>query len=428
MKPGARVASSIELLEQLDGVWGRGKRVAADGVLQKYFRARRFIGSKDRTEISRVVYGVLRRGSALGWWLDRSGREHGSRGLVLGGLVFLDGLDLAQIERLFDGEQYCPVALEDAESEWVRRHAGLELLHEEMPTAVRCEFPDWMGDALAETFGDELEAAMGGLNAEAPVDLRVNVLKATREDVLAELNGAGLTVEPTPLSEVGVRLGKRGPLQSTRAFKEGWVEVQDEGSQLAAQLVRAGGGELVIDFCAGAGGKTLALAAAMGNEGRILAWDVNRPRLSQLGARLKRAGVAMVLAHKLKSARDPFLQRHHDTADWVLVDAPCTGTGSWRRSPDLKWRTSPTDLAAAVERQRSILAAATPCVKPDGRLVYVTCSVLMDENERQVEWLLKEQPGFAVEPVAEGEKFLRLWPHRNGTDGFFGAVLRRAGV
>jgi 16S rRNA (cytosine967-C5)-methyltransferase len=186
--------------------------------------------------------------------------------------------------------------------------------------------------------------------------------------------------------------------------------------------------QLVIDFCAGAGGKTLALAAAMGNEGRILAWDVNRPRLSQLGARLKRAGVAMVLAHKLKSARDPFLQRHHDTADWVLVDAPCTGTGSWRRSPDLKWRTSPTDLAAAVERQRSILAAATPCVKPDGRLVYVTCSVLMDENERQVEWLLKEQPGFAVEPVAEGEKFLRLWPHRNGTDGFFGAVLRRAGV
>ncbi|MBR91069.1 MAG: rRNA cytosine-C5-methylase [Verrucomicrobiales bacterium] len=427
MKPSARMASSIELLERLDVLWGRGERVAADGVLQRYFRGRRFIGSKDRTEIARVVYGVLRHGATLEWWLKRAKRKASPRGLALGHAVFLDELGEAEVDVLFDGSKYGATPLASWERDWVGEHTGLNLLHADMPAAVRGEVPDWMLPALEEVLGDDLAAGLAGLNAEAQVDLRVNVLKTCRDLALENLRFEGLEAEVMERSEVGIRLMRRGPLRETHAFRKGWVEVQDEGSQLAAQLVKARAGERGVDFCAGAGGKTLALAAAMGNEGEILAWDVDRPRLTQMEGRLKRAGVTMVRMRKLKSRRDPFVAKHHGTADWVLVDAPCTGSGTWRRSPDLKWRTSADDLQIAVARQRAILAAATPCVKAGGRLVYVTCSVFKDENERQVDWVLKECPGFTVKWLDEEQAFLRLWPHLNGTDGFFGAVLRKDG-
>jgi 16S rRNA (cytosine967-C5)-methyltransferase len=419
MKAGARVAAAIEVWEQLDAALREGGRKPADVVLGKYFRQRRFIGSKDRREISRQVYGVLRHERALAWWLKRDGLGGSPRAVVLSGLVLLDGLGLEELSGLFNGDSYCPSPLVDAETAWVKLHAGEPLLHEAMPEPVRFNYPDWMQPALRELFGEQLAEAMAASNAEAPVDLRVNTLKATREEVLAALKAEGLDPVPMERSADGVRLSQRAVLPVTRAFRDGWIEVQDEGSQLVAQLVNAQPGELGIDFCAGAGGKTLALAAAMENRGRILAWDVAELRFKKMKPRLVRAGADNVQRRLLTSEEDPFIDQFREAADWVLVDAPCTGTGIWRRSPDLRRRTSESDLVEAVEQQRKILGSAARLVKPGGRLVYATCSIFRVENERQREWFLASQPGF------EGGDMLRLFPHEHGTDGFFGAVLER---
>jgi 16S rRNA (cytosine967-C5)-methyltransferase len=419
MKPGARVAAAIEVWEQLDAAHHDGGRTPADVVLGKYFRQRRFIGSKDRREISRQVYGVLRHERALAWRLEQDGLGRSPLGMILSGLIFMDGLGLSELQDLFNGDSYCPSPLADAETAWVKHRTGEPLLHEAMPEPVRFNFPDWMQSQLGELFGEQLGMAMAALNAEAPVDLRVNTLKATREEVLAALKAEGLDPVPMERSEVGVRLRQRAVLPATRAFRDGWLEVQDEGSQLVAQLVRAQPGELGIDFCAGAGGTTLALAAAMENRGRILAWDVAESRFKKMKARLVRAGVDNVQRRLLQSERDPFIDQFREAADWVLVDAPCTGAGLWRRSPDLRRRTSESDLDIAVEQQRKILGSATRLVKPGGRLVYATCSILPRENEEQMDWFLSNHSEFKC-----AEK-LRLFPHEHGTDGFFAAVLER---
>ena len=315
------------------------------------------------------------------------------------------------------------------EREWVLTHAGKSLQHEAMPDWVRLNFPEWMQPALQELFGDRLTEALEALNEEAPVDLRVNTLKSTRDQVMAVLREEGLDPEPTPFAGTGVRLRKRAALSATQAFREGWFELQDEGSQLVTELVRAKASDKVIDYCAGAGGKTLSIAAAMQNQGHILAWDTKPARLKQMLPRLARAGVKNVQSHVLKPKRDPFAERHKDTADWVLVDVPCSGTGTWRRSPDLKWRTALRDLKQAIDSQRQIMGRAASCVKPGGRLVYVTCSILKQENEQQVAQFLGKNPKFSLEPIANslgGEgPHLQLYPHLHQTDGFFGAVLRR---
>ena len=429
MKPGARVAAGIELLEELDALWQQGRRIPADVVLTRFHRKRRFIGSKDRREISRQVYGVLRHEAQLVWWLEKAGYERSPRGMSLGGLVFLDSLSLSELGGLFDGDVYCPIPLSTKEMDWVQAHVGQPLLHADMPESVELNYPDWMQPALRDLFGDQLAEAMVALNAEATVDLRVNTLKATRQQVMAALSHQEMKPVPTPFAAEGVRLKKRGALIAMQAYRDGWFEIQDEGSQLVAHLVRAQPGEIGIDFCAGAGGKTLALSAHMKNRGRILAWDIAAARLKQMTPRLARAGVSNVQTRLLKSAWDSSLVKHAVSADWVLLDVPCSGTGMWRRSPDLKRRTSIQDLEKVAEQQRQIADSAARLVKPGGRLVYATCSILQQENEDQVDRFLAVHPEFAVQPVGlptakdETAPYLKLFPHQHETDGFFGAVL-----
>ncbi len=421
MKPGARVATEIELLEELESLWGEGSRTPADGVLNQFFRHRRFIGSKDRGEISRVVYVVLRHEAALDWQLNQGEVEPHPRARALAAHVLGDGVGVEELQELCNGEQYCSARLSEPELGWVKSHAGQPLFHDDMPPAVRFHYPEWMESTLQELFGEKLPEAMEAMNREAPVDLRVNTLKTTRDELLKELAKEGLEPEPTPHSTLGVRLKKRGPLIGMEIFRQGWFEMQDEGSQLVSRLVKAQSGDKGVDFCAGAGGKTLALAAEMENRGRILAWDTDSKRLGQMKPRLGRAGVSNVQMRVLKSERDNVVKRHCGTADWVLLDVPCTGTGTWRRSPDLRRRTTPRDLEEAQDLQRTILESASGLVKPGGRLVYVTCSILPEENERQVDAFISEHKEFAVD-----EPFLSLYPHTDGTDGFFGAVLHKS--
>ena len=429
MKPGARVAAVIELLEELDALWLQGRRIPADVVMARYHRKRRFIGSKDRGEISRQVYGVLRHEAQLAWWLEKAGYDRSPRGMSLGGLVFLDSLSLSELGGLFDGDVYCPIPLSTKERDWVRSNVGQPLLHADMPESIELNYPDWMQPALRDLFGDQLAEAMVALNAEATVDLRVNTLKATRQQVMATLSHQEMKPVPTPFAAEGVRLKKRGALIAMQAYRDGWFEIQDEGSQLVAHLVRAQPGEIGIDFCAGAGGKTLALSAHMKNRGRILAWDIAAARLKQMTPRLARAGVSNVQTRLLKSEWDSSLVKHAVSADWVLLDVPCSGTGMWRRSPDLKRRTSPQDLEKVAEQQRQIADSAARLVKPGGRLVYATCSILRQENEDQVDRFLAVHPEFTVQPANlptakdKSAAYLRLFPHQHKTDGFFGAVL-----
>ena len=421
MKPGARMASAMEALEEMEANWAEGGRAPADAVLNQYFRQRRFIGSKDRGEISRVVYAVLRNEAALNWQLDQGGLPADPRGRVLAEAVLLGGAGLEDMKALCDGQQYNSPRLSEPELGWIKQHTGQPLLAAAMPPPVRHHFPEWLMPRLESVFGDQLPDAMAALNEEASVDLRVNTLKTSRDELVGALQDAGLEPEPTPHSALGVRLHKRGALFATEAFRAGWFEMQDEGSQLVAALVQAKPGDKGVDFCAGAGGKTLALSAQMENRGRILAWDTAGKRLGQMKPRLGRAGVSNVQARVLKSERDNVVKRHRDSADWVLLDVPCTGTGTWRRSPDLRRRTTPEALTEVQTHQRAILESAARLVKSGGRLIYATCSILPEENEQQVEAFLGDHDSF----TRIGDD-LRLYPHTHGTDGFYGAVLQKA--
>jgi 16S rRNA (cytosine967-C5)-methyltransferase len=306
-----------------------------------------------------------------------------------------------------------------------------------MPRAVANDLPDWLEPYLERVFGRGLEREVAALNASALIDLRANLLKADRETARRALAAEGITAEPTPWSPVGLRLTERVPLGGLIAFKEGLVEVQDEGSQITALLAGARPGMRVVDFCAGAGGKTLALAAGMANRGKLVACDVSARRLERAVRRLRRAGVGNAERRVLTSERDKWVKRHAGGFDRVLVDAPCLGTGTWRRNPGEKWRVTPEDLADLIVRQQQILRSAARLVRPGGRLVYATCSVLHEEDEAQAEAFLAAEPEFSVVPAAcawnetiggpapGGDRYLRLTPARHGTDGFFVAIFER---
>jgi 16S rRNA (cytosine967-C5)-methyltransferase len=276
------------------------------------------------------------------------------------------------------------------------------------------------------------------MRGEAPIDLRANLLKGERDAARRLLAVEGLHAEPTALAPAGLRLSGRRPLAASAAFRDGIVEIQDEGSQVAAAMVDARPGMRVCDFCAGAGGKTLALAATMGNAGRIVACDTVARRLDGATARLRRAGVSNVERRLLATERDPWVKKHKAGFDRVLVDAPCTGTGTWRRNPDARWFLAPSDLDELVAKQGRILDSAARLVRPGGRLVYVTCSLLPDEDEDQAKRFVAAHPDFTLRPASEiwsgalpgqcpsPDPFLLLTPRRNGTDGFFVAVFERA--
>jgi 16S rRNA (cytosine967-C5)-methyltransferase len=433
--PGARIAAAIDILAAIEA----GER-PADDIAADYFRRRRYIGAKDRAQIAVYVYGVLRHRAVIDWWIVRASQGQVSpdaRCRMIAALALIDAWSADDIAANFDGDRFRPAPLSPPEMRLARSLAGRSLTHPEMPRAVACDIPDWLEPPLAALYGRHLEDEMAALNASAPIDLRVNALKADRDTARRALAGEHISAEPTPWSPLGLRLKHRAPLAATAAFKDGLVEVQDEGSQLAALLAGARPGMRVVDFCAGAGGKTLALAAQMKNRGKLVACDTAGWRLERAGQRLRRAGISNVERRVLASERDPWVKHHTKSFDLVFADAPCLGIGSWRRNPDAKWRATPQDLAELVVRQRDILASASRLVKPGGRLVYVTCSLLREENEDQAEAFLAAHPDFALYPAARaweetiggpcpaGEDTLRLTPARHHTDGFFAALFER---
>jgi 16S rRNA (cytosine967-C5)-methyltransferase len=392
----------------------------ADGALSAYFREHRELGQRDRALIADSVYAALRRRRLL----ERIAGPGGARRYVLAAWAALLGANLRELEPLLRAE----------ELEWlaaVKRDA-----HAPQPFEIECDLPDWVIERLRKRFDDAAILALAkGLLEQAPLDLRVNVLKTSRDDLIARLSGDGLKAAATPLSPDGVRIADKPAINKHPAFVAGEIEVQDEGSQLLCRLLAPRRGEMVVDFCAGAGGKTLALGAQMRSSGRLYAFDVSASRLAKLKPRLARSGLSNVHPQRLDGENDARVKRLAGKVDRVLVDAPCTGLGTVRRNPDLKWRQTPEDLAELVAKQRAILDSAARLPKPGGRLVYATCSILEEENREVIESFLTRHEEFVLRPAAEilaKERiaidtglYLELWPHVHGTDGFFGAVLER---
>ncbi len=434
MTPGAQVTAAIDVLTEIET--GR----PADDAAADYFRRRRYIGAKDRAQIADHVYVVLRHRAVIDWWIARVGKgavTPVARSRTLAALVLVDGWRAESVAAACDGDRFRPARLDIAEKRLVDGLAGRSLHHPEMPRAVANDVPAWLEPYLVRTFGKELEREMAALNAAAPIDLRVNVLKADRQTARRALLAEGIAAEPTPLSPIGLRLKKRAPLSGLAAFKAGLFDVQDEGSQIAALIAGARPGMRVVDFCAGAGGKTLALAAGMANRGKLVACDVSAHRLERAAQRLRRAGVANVERRALTSENDKWVKHHARGFDRVFVDAPCLGTGTWRRNPDAKWRSQPKDLDELVERQQQILRSASRLVRPGGRLIYATCSLLQEEDQAQAVAFLAESQDFSLVPASQawaetiggaspaGDRYLLLTPARHGTDGFFIAVFER---
>ena len=431
MTPSARLSAAIEVLADIEA-----RRRPAAAALKDWGLAHRFAGSGDRAAIAGLAYDTLRRRASSAFLMG----EATPRALLLGMLRLERGLEPDAIARLADGARFAPEPLSDGERD---RLAAASLAG--APPHVAGDYPDWLDARLAAVFGDERAAEGAALAARAPIDLRVNTLKAERDAVLAEL--AEYAPEPARWSPVGLRIrvaaGAKSPaIQSEPAFVKGRFEVQDEGSQLAALLSGARPGETVIDLCAGGGGKTLALAAMMEKQGRIYATDSDKRRLAPIHERLERAGVRKVEVRTPRGGDDP-LADLAGRADLVLIDAPCTGTGTWRRNPDAKWRLRPGALEVRMAAQAEVLDRAAPLVAGGGRIAYVTCSVLDEENGAQVRAFLGRHPGFAVVPPEEvtqalGERAaafraavrvsaegLLMTPRRTDTDGFYVAVLRK---
>lgn len=430
MTPAARVQAAIELLEAMTAAQ------PADQIAGRYFRERRYIGSKDRRAISDIFFGVLRHRARLTWWLQRVGSEsETARSRVLAWTAL--GPEGEKASGLFDGGRYGPAPLSDGERATLSALCGQSIHHPEQAPWVAGEVPVWLYPALHEDLGPDLDAELAALTREAPVDLRVNGLRCDRERARQALAEEGLTAAPTPYSPLGLRLQGRSVLPATRAFRDGWVEVQDEASQIAALLTDARPDMAVADFCAGAGGKTLALAASMANRGRLVALDRDARRLDRARPRLARSGVTCVESHGLAGPDDPWLEEAAGRFDRVLVDAPCSGSGAWRRQPDARWRLASGDLEDLVDLQSRLLVQAAGLVKPGGRLVYATCSLLACENRDRVSRFLEATPDFAQVPVEKtwvapldgpcpsDRPDLQLMPARHGTDGFYVAILER---
>ena len=429
MTPAARVATSIELLEAIE----EAGRKPADAVANSFFRDRRFIGSSDRRAIADRVWGVLRARRRLGWWLEFAGGEPSARLLVAASLLH-ENWNLSGLDQCFSGGQYGARRLEDHERAVLRKAEGRSGDHPAMPEYVRLELPEFAVPLLRAKFGPRLEAEIAAMEGEAPLDLRVNTLKTNLATAQAALAREGFKADPTPLSPLGLRIEGRRPVTATKPFQDGLVEIQDEGSQLVALLVDAKPGMRVVDWCAGAAGKTLALAALMENKGQIVACDVSQPRLEGAVRRLRRAGAFNVERH-LTVAGDKWAKRRAGSFDRVLVDAPCSGTGTWRRNPDGRLRLSEIDVQELVAKQAAILEDAARLVKPGGRLIYATCSLLPCENEDQITGFLARHSDFALLPIEQiwqwgpvpcQGPYLSLTPRVSKTDGFFGAVLVRA--
>ncbi len=425
MKPQARIQALIELLDKV-----QNSRIPMDGTCGDYFRPRRYIGAKDRAFIAETIYEIVRHSARIGWWLEREAIEDTPRNRVIAFMALAQKTESKRFRDLFDGSSYAPEELTDEEREIIERLKGQDILHNDMPAAIRAECPALYEDKLKAYFGDNFETEMSAMLKPATLDLRVNTYLAPRDKVMAFLEADGVKTTKTPYSHHGLRCDSKAYLSRTKAFGKGWIEIQDEGSQLIAAQCNAQPGMQVLDFCAGAGGKTLALAAAMQKKGRIVAMDNDERRLSRGRERYRKAGLADII--EVRGLEDEknrkWLRRQKESFDIVLLDVPCTGTGTWRRNPDMRWRTYGPNLEELTTIQGEILDRAAPCVKPGGKLVYATCSLLPDENEMQVEAFLARNGDFEIMPIENaelGQPFMRLTPHRHATDGFFAAILTR---
>lgn len=439
MTPAARLTAAIEVFADID----TRRRPAADA-LKDWGLSHRFAGAADRAAIAGLVYDALRRKASSAWLMG----EASPRAALIGMLHRERGLDLPAIAALCSGARFAPAPLAAAERAALAAN-GLA----NAPPDVAGDYPEWLDPHFSRAFGDERAAEGAALATRAPLDLRVNTLKAKREEVLAKLAHTGAA--PTRWSPLGLRIrlaaeAKNPAVHAEPLYRKGAIEVQDEGSQLAALFAGARPGEQVIDLAAGAGGKTLALAAAMENRGQIYATDIDKRQLAPIHARIARAGARniQVRTPRRAAAAAPASAGALDdlvgAADLVLIDAPCTGTGTWRRNPDAKWRVRPGALAERLEEQARLLDCAATLVKPSGRIAYVTCSVLPEENGEQIRAFIARCPGFAVEKpevmarvlgdraylfvraaLICGEGVL-MTPRRTDTDGFFVNLLRRS--
>jgi 16S rRNA (cytosine967-C5)-methyltransferase len=431
MTPAARLSAAIELIETIDA-----QRIPAAKALKEWGTAHRYAGSGDRAAIAGLLWDVLRRRASSAWLMNADT----PRARALGMLKLERGMDTAAIAALCDGGRFAPEPLSEAE-----RSALTSRSLADAPAHIAGDYPEWLDAHLAAVFGDDRVAEATAMASRAPLDLRVNTLKARREKIQASL--AHLGAQPTPWSPIGLRIelgaDARNPgIHAEEDFIKGAIEVQDEGSQLAALFSAAKPGEQVIDLCAGAGGKTLALAAMMEGKGRLIATDHDKRQLAPIHERLSRAGVHNCDVRTPKGEADP-LADIKASADLVLIDAPCTGTGTWRRNPDAKWRMRPGALEVRLKDQAEVLDRAASLVKPGGRIAYVTCSVLPPENGDQVRGFLARHNGFSIVPPHEtasvlwdkAEDFEKaalrspegwlMTPRRTGTDGFFVSVLRK---
>ncbi|MFZ5732520.1 MAG: RsmB/NOP family class I SAM-dependent RNA methyltransferase [Pseudomonadota bacterium] len=431
MTPAARLSAAIEVIDAIDR-----NRTPAGNALKEWGTAHRFAGSGDRAAISGLVYDVLRRRASSAWLMD----DDTPRARVLGMLKLERDFDADAIAKLCDGGRFAPEPLSDAEVSALQSRTL-----DNAPAHVAGDYPEWLEPQFAATFGDDRAAEAKAMARRAPLDLRVNTLKANRDKAYKSL--AHLGAQPTPWSPLGLRIqldaDARSPgIHAEEDFVKGAIEVQDEGSQIAALLTAAKPGEQVIDMCAGAGGKTLALAAMMQGKGRLIAADADKRQLAPIFERLSRAGVHNCDVRSPKGPNDT-LTDINASADLAVIDAPCSGTGTWRRNPDAKWRMRPGALDIRIKDQIEVLDRAAALVKPGGRIAYITCSVLTDENNAQVRAFIGRHPQFAVVnpeqvTLALGERGnafasaallspegLLMTPRRTGTDGFFVSVLAR---
>ena len=425
-EPRARERSEAELTQSRLGMVVDALSIVlplerpADAVLRSWFRDNPQLGARDRALVADTVFATLRHLR----WLEHLAGGRGPRRLVLACLTRIAGYNQRALQK----------ALWPGEAEWL---ADLRTREDSAPDVVRLSMPDWLWERLGNVFADDQRVALArSLLASAPMDLRANTLRARRDEVLATLHSSDIEASPTPLSPVGIRLRGKPALERHALLTGGLAEVQDEGSQIVALLVDARRHQMVVDFCAGAGGKTLALGAAMRSEGRLYAFDTSEKRLANLRPRLKRSGLSNVHPQLIDSENDVRVKRLAGKIDRVLVDAPCSGNGTLRRNPDLKWRMNPEALVELAAKQTSILRAAARLPKPGGRIVYATCSLLREENEAIVEAFLAEHEGWSLLDVGEllrqaqipldvSGPYLRLTPSQHHTDGFFAAVLAR---
>jgi 16S rRNA (cytosine967-C5)-methyltransferase len=431
MTPAARLSAAIELIETIEA-----QRAPAAKALKDWGTSHRFAGSGDRAAIAGLVWDVLRRRASSAYLME----DDSPRARLLGMLKLERSLDIPTIEALCDGSRFAPAPLTEAERSALasRTTAGA-------PPPIAGDYPEWLDPYLTAVFGDERAAEAAAMASRAPLDLRVNTLKAGRDKVMKSLGH--LKPQPTPWSPIGLRIAlsadARNPgIHAEEDFIKGAIEVQDEGSQLAAMFAAARPGEQVIDLCAGAGGKTLALAAQMQGKGRLIATDQDKRQLAPIHERLSRAGVHNAEVRSPKGEEEP-LDDIKASADLVMIDAPCTGTGTWRRNPDAKWRMRPGALEIRLKDQAEVLERAAPMVKPGGRIAYITCSVLNPENGEQVRGFVERHPEFSIAPLeqtagvlwdkaedfaAAALKSTEGWlmtPRRTGTDGFFVSVLKK---